>query len=55
MKKAVSKSKKKSDVDETVKNNNSTVINSSPTEEDIREKAKKIYLHRIDRGEDGTA
>jgi hypothetical protein len=55
MKKTVSKSKKKSDVDETVKNNNSTVINSSPTEEDIREKAKKIYLQRIDRGENGTA
>jgi hypothetical protein len=55
MKKAASKSKKKGDVDDIVKNNNSTVINSSPTEEDIREKAKEIYLRRIDRGENGTA
>jgi hypothetical protein len=55
MKKAASKSKKKGDVDVIVKNNNKTVINSSPTEEEIREKAKEIYLQRIDRGENGTA
>jgi hypothetical protein len=55
MKKTVSKLKRNIDVDETVKNNKSTVINSLPTEEDIREKAKQIYLRRIDRGENGTA
>ena len=55
MKKAVSKLKRNSNVDETAKNNNSTVINSSYTEEDIREKAKEIYLRRIDRGENGNA
>jgi hypothetical protein len=55
MKKTVSKSKKKSDVDVIIKKNISTAINSSPTEEDIREKAKELYLRRIDCGENGTA
>jgi hypothetical protein len=55
MKKAVSKSKKKSDVDDRVKISNSTVLSSTPTEEDIRQKAEEIYLRRIDSGENGTA
>jgi hypothetical protein len=35
----------------TVKSNKVTIINSVPSEEEIREKAKEIYHQRIDRGE----
>jgi hypothetical protein len=55
MKKTVSKSKVKDNGDGIIKKSISTAINSSPTEEEIREKAKEIYLQRIDRGENGNA
>jgi hypothetical protein len=53
--KAISKPKKTSEAGETVKKKKVTPIESGPSEEKIREKAKEIYLQRIDRGEHGTA
>ena len=53
--KAISKPKETSEASETVKNKKVTPIESGPSEEEIRKKAKEIYLQRIDRGEYGTA
>ncbi len=38
----------------TVKNKKVTISNSAPGEEEIREKAMKIYHQRIELGEQGT-
>ena len=46
---------KTSGVKEAVKNKQVTISKSLPVEEEIREKAKEIYLQRISRGEHGTA
>ena len=53
--KVISNPKKTSKAVKTVKNKKVTPIVSRPSEEEIREKAKEIYLQRIDRGEYGTA
>ena len=53
--KVISNPKKTSKAGKTVKNKKVTPIVSRPSEEEIREKAKEIYLQRIDRGEYGTA
>ena len=53
--KSISKSKKNREVKDPVQNKNIITINHGTTEEDIREKAKEIYLQRVERGEDGTA
>jgi ubiquitin len=50
----ISESGKKSKVKDSV-NSKKVITNSRITEEDIREKAKEIYLQRLGRGEDGTA
>jgi hypothetical protein len=52
--KTISESGKKSKVKDSV-NSKKVITNSRITEEDIREKAKEIYLQRLGRGEDGTA
>ena len=53
--KAKGKSRKTSDAGKAVKTKNVTTGKSSPTEEEIRKKAKEIYQERIERGEHGTA
>lgn len=53
--KVISNPKKTSEAGETVKNKKVTPVVSGPSEEEIREKAKEIYLQRINRGENGTA
>ncbi len=52
--KTVSKTKKDSDAGKTIKNKKATIGKYSPTEEEIREKAREIYYERIARGEHGT-
>lgn len=51
----VSKSKKGSKVSKTVKSRKVTSLKPLPTEEEIRMKAREIYLQRIERGESGNA
>jgi hypothetical protein len=53
--KSVSKSKKNDEGKDSVKSKKIIAVNSGTTEEDIREKAKEIYLQRVERGEEGTA
>ena len=53
--KSISKSKKNPEVKDPVQNKNIIAINHGTTEEDIREKANEIYLHRVELGEEGTA
>ena len=53
--KSISKSKKNTEVKDPVQNKNIIAINHGTTEEDIREKANEIYLHRVELGEEGTA
>jgi len=53
--KVISNPKKTSKDGEKVRNKKVTPIVSRPSEEEIREKAKEIYLQRIERGEQGTA
>ena len=53
--KSISKSKKNDEGKDSVKSKKIIVVNSGTTEEDIREKANEIYLHRVERGEEGTA
>jgi hypothetical protein len=53
--KAVSKPKKTSSPEKALKNKKTTTRKSSPSEEEIREKAMEIYYERIARGEHGTA
>jgi hypothetical protein len=52
--KAVSKTKKTSKPVKTVKSKKVETKKSIPGEEDIREKAREIYLERVSRGEHGT-
>jgi hypothetical protein len=50
-----SKTKKATNVSKPVKSKKVTSGKSLPTEEEIRTKAKEIYLQRIERGENGNA
>ena len=52
--KTTSKPKQAPVTGKVVKSNKVTVIKSGPGEEEIRAKAKEIYLERIARGEHGT-
>jgi hypothetical protein len=51
----VSKTKKVSKETKTVRPRKVTTGRSLPTEDEIRNKAKEIYLQRIERGEYGNA
>jgi hypothetical protein len=53
--KAITKPKKTSVAGKAIKNKKAVTIISGPGEEEIREKAKEIYLERLARGENGTA
>lgn len=53
--KATKQPKKASNSVEADKSKKVTVSNNQPKEEEIREKAKQIYLERIARGEHGTS
>ena len=46
---------KVSNVSKPVKSRKATSVKSQPSEEEIRAKAKEIYLQRIERGEYGNA
>jgi hypothetical protein len=52
--KTSNKSEKTSKDVGSVKRKKATIGNSTPSEEDIREKATEIYHQRIERGEQGT-
>jgi len=52
---AKSKTKKTTSAAKTVKSRKVTVPKSSPSEEEIRIKAKEIYHERVERGVHGTA
>lgn len=52
--KAVSKTRKTSGTDKTLKTTKVSSGKSVPTEDEIRNKAKEIYYERIARGEHGT-
>ena len=51
----VSKTKKVSKVSKPVRSKKVASVKSLPSEEEIRIKAKEIYLQRIERGEYGNA
>jgi hypothetical protein len=53
--KSKSKPEKIREEKDAVKIRKNTETKSKPNEEAIRDKAKEIYLQRIDRGEHGTA
>jgi hypothetical protein len=52
--KTVSKPKKTSDTGKTLNKKKAVPSKSTPTEDQIREKAREIYYERIARGEHGT-
>lgn len=52
--KSIKEPKDVSGTKETVKRKKIKTLTYSPTEEEIREKAKEIYLQRIERGEYNT-
>ena len=52
--KPVSKPKKTSAANKTLKKKKVTPFKSVPSEDEIREKAREIYYERISRGEHGT-
>jgi hypothetical protein len=52
--KAVSKTKKTATKAPVSKSPRTKTAKASPTEDEIREKAKEIYYERISRGEHGT-
>jgi len=52
--KAVSKPKKTATKAPVPKRSGTKTAKTSPTEDEIREKAKEIYYERISRGEHGT-
>jgi hypothetical protein len=51
----VSKTKRVNKVSNPVKSKKATSVKPLPSEEEIRIKAKEIYLRRIERGESGNA
>jgi hypothetical protein len=53
--KTVSKPKKTTEAGKTTKTKKVAAAKYTPTEEEIREKAREIYYERIARGEHGTA
>jgi hypothetical protein len=53
--KSAAKPKKTPVTKKTVKSKKASAGKSSPTEEEIREKAREIYYERIARGEHGSA
>ena len=53
--KTTAKSKKDPESEDAVKKNNITTSNYEPGKEEIRIKAKEIYLERLARNEQGTS